>query len=137
MSKILFPILLVFILLIPLQLHAQHAPATEAERQALKKAQQIYKELQHGADFAEMARKYSDDPDSREKGGEIGYVEQGWLLPAYEKAALKLSEGEFTEPVKTEFGYHIIQLIGIREGEFNTRHILIKPENIQTEGQQK
>ncbi|MFP4091259.1 MAG: peptidylprolyl isomerase [Cyclobacteriaceae bacterium] len=137
MKKHFLALLTVVCFLLPLQILAQQATPPEGEQRALEKAQQIHRELLRGANFAEMARKYSDDPGSREKGGELGYIEQGWLEPAYEEAALRLSEGEFTEPVKTEFGYHIIQLIGIREGEFNTRHILIKPEKAGAAGDQE
>ena len=134
MRKLLLTLTLIICALLPSQLRAQQQPESEAEQQALEKAQQIRKELLLGADFAEMARKHSDDPGSREHGGEMGYMPRGVLVPEYETAALKLSEGEFTKPVKTEFGYHIIQLIGIREGAFNTRHILIKPEKVDAEG---
>jgi parvulin-like peptidyl-prolyl isomerase len=119
--------------LLPCQLWAQQQLGNDVEQKALEKAQQIHKELLQGADFAEMSRKHSDDPGSREHGGEMGYMPEGVLVPEYEEAALKLSEGEFTEPIKTKFGYHIIQLLGIREGEFNTRHILIKPEKTRSE----
>lgn len=119
--------------LLPLQIMAQQESTTEAEQKALEKAEQIRKELLLGADFAEMARQYSDDPGSGKLGGDLGYMPEGVLVPEYEEAALKLSEGEFTEPIKTKFGYHIIQLLGIREGEFNTRHILIKPEKTRSE----
>lgn len=116
---------------------AQENLPTEADQQALEKAQSIYQKLLQGSDFVEMAQKHSDDPGSRKQGGELGYMPRGVLVPEYEAAALKLSEGEFTEPIKTEFGYHIIQLIGIREGEFNTRHILIKPEKVDSAGKQE
>ena len=134
MGNILLKLVIVFYILLPLQTLAQQDVMSEAEQQALKKAQQIRKELLLGANFAEMARKHSDDPGSREHGGEMGYMQKGWLVPEYEEAALKLSEGEFTEPVKTDFGYHIIQLIGIQEGAFNTRHILIKPKKVDATG---
>jgi parvulin-like peptidyl-prolyl isomerase len=133
MHKLLLSLTFFSVALFPLPVQAQDIPLTDAEQKALQQAQQIHKELLLGADFAEMARQYSDDPGSREVGGKMGYMPQGVLVPEYEEAALKLSEGEFTEPVKTEFGYHIIQLIGIREGGFNTRHILIKPGGVHSE----
>ena len=133
MYKSLQNIVLTFIILLPCQLWAQQKPGSDAEQ----KAKQIYQELLQGADFAEMARKHSDDPGSREHGGKMGYMSRGVLVPEYEEAALKLSEGEFTEPVRTDFGYHIIQLLGIREDEFNTRHILIKPEKVDAGSDQK
>jgi parvulin-like peptidyl-prolyl isomerase len=137
MHRLFSKIALTFLILLSYTLWAQQQPGNDAEQKALQKAQQIYQELLQGADFAEMARKHSDDPGSREHSGELGYMPQGVLVPEYEAAALKLSEGEFTEPIKTDFGYHIIQLIGIREGEFNTRHILIKPEKVDADGDQE
>lgn len=137
MKQIVFFLMVAMCVLLSWQVQAQQSPPSEAEQKALEKAQQIRKELLLGADFAEMARNHSDDPGTREMGGELGYMPQGVLVPAYEAAALKLSEGEFTEPIKTEFGYHIIQLIGIREKEFNTRHILIKPRKVDAAGDQK
>lgn len=128
MKQLISALMVTMCMLLPWQVLAQQTPLTEAEQKALEKAEQIHKELLLGADFAEMSRKHSDDPGSREHGGEMGYMPEGVLVPEYEEAALKLSEGEFTEPIKTKFGYHIIQLIGIREGEFNTRHILIKAD---------
>lgn len=128
MKQLIFSLMVIMYMLLSRQVQAQQSSPTEADQKALEKAQQIRKELLLGADFAEMARQHSDDPGSRELGGELGYMSQGVLVPEYEEAALVLSEGEFTEPIKTKFGYHIIQLIGIREGKFNTRHILIKAD---------
>lgn len=107
--------------------HAQTVPSVEKEQIAMEEAQQIRKELLAGGDFAELARQHSDDPGSALLGGEMGFMQKGQLVPEYEEAALALSKGEISEPVKTEFGYHLIQLLEIEEGRFNTRHILIKP----------
>ncbi len=110
-----------------IQAHAQTGVSPDKEQKALEKAQQIRKELQDGGNFLALAQKYSDDLGSRDFGGKMGFMEKGQLVPEYEAAALALSKGEISEPVKSKYGYHIIQLLEIEDGKFNTRHILIKP----------
>ncbi len=78
-------------------------------------------------DFAELASKYSADPGSARNGGELGWVSRGSFVPEFEAAAYRMQDGEFSEIVKTDFGYHLIQLLERRGNQINTRHILIKP----------
>ena len=73
------------------------------------KAETILKELQHGGDFAQLAKKNSEDPGSAEKGGELGWITKGQTVPNFEKAAFSLKPGELSGIVETEYGYHIIQ----------------------------
>ncbi len=80
-----------------------------------------------GEDFQELAKKYSQGP-SAPRGGNLGLVKRGDMLPEFESAALKLKDGEISMPVKTEFGYHIIQMVERRGNEYNCRHILIQPK---------
>ena len=77
---------------------------------ARKKAMEIKAKLDKGADFAEMARKYSQDPGSRERGGDLGYFSRGKMIKPFEEAAFSLKKGEISGPVKTPFGYHLIEL---------------------------
>jgi len=79
-----------------------------------------------GASFAEMAKKYSDDPGSAVKGGDLGFQGRGNLVPEYEATALKLRPGEIADPVESQFGFHLIQLIERRGNQYHSRHILIK-----------
>ena len=75
-------------------------------------AAEIISKIREGADFAEMARQYSDCPSSK-KGGDLGSFRRGQMVRAFEEAAFKLSIGAMTnEPVKTQFGYHIIKRTG-------------------------
>jgi peptidyl-prolyl cis-trans isomerase SurA len=79
-----------------------------------------------GEDFKMLATLYSDDPGSATKGGELGFVNRGDLVPEFERAAFRLKEGEISEVVESQFGYHIVQLIERRGEQINVRHILIK-----------
>ncbi|MBA2133596.1 peptidylprolyl isomerase [Hydrogenispora sp. UU3] len=83
-----------------------------SDQEALKKAREIYQKLQEGADFAELAREYSDDASNKEQGGKLGRVPLSYFKMAFAsefvEAALKLEVGEYSEPVKTQFGYHLI-----------------------------
>jgi peptidyl-prolyl cis-trans isomerase D len=82
---------------------------------AHKKAEALYQQLKAGADFAELARKNSDDPGSKDKGGELGWVKRGMMAPKFEAALFALaSPGEISEPVETEFGWHLIQLEALK-----------------------
>ncbi len=79
------------------------------------KAQEVYQRIKKGADFAEMAKQYSEDA-SGQNGGSLGWFKQGELLEPIEKAAGSLKVGEVSEPVRTKVGVHIIKVEG-REGE--------------------
>jgi parvulin-like peptidyl-prolyl isomerase len=81
---------------------------------ATAKAQEVYGRIKKGADFAELARQYSEDP-SGANGGDLGWFKQGELLDSLEKAAARLKVGEVSEPVRSNVGLHLIKLEG-REG---------------------
>lgn len=76
----------------------------------LEKAKEAYEKVKEGMDFAEVATEYSVCP-SKAKGGELGYFTKGRMVPEFEEAAFSLAVGEISEPVKTKFGYHVIQVI--------------------------
>ena len=84
--------------------------------------ERVYK----GEDFKMLATLYSDDVGSASKGGELGFVNRGDLVPEFERAAFKLKAGEISEVVESQYGYHIIQLIERRGEQINVRHILLK-----------
>jgi parvulin-like peptidyl-prolyl isomerase len=83
------------------------------EPEAKAKADDLRKQLVNGADFAELARKESDDTSSGAQGGDLDVFGHGAMVPEFDKAAFALKEGEISQPVKTQFGYHIIQVTGI------------------------
>jgi parvulin-like peptidyl-prolyl isomerase len=77
---------------------------------ALKKVQDIRQQIENGADFEDMAKKYSDDKPSADKGGDLGVVSRGQTVPPFEKVAFELPVGKLSQPVETDFGYHLIQV---------------------------
>ncbi|PEA53136.1 peptidylprolyl isomerase [Bacillus pseudomycoides] len=78
-------------------------------------ANDIKKQLNSGASFEELAKKYSEDMVSKENGGDLGYFSPGKMVPEFEDAAYKLNVGEVSEPVKSTKGYHIIKLTDKKE----------------------
>ncbi len=81
--------------------------ATDSAAKA--KAQDVLKQLQSGTSFADLAKKYSDDPGSKDQGGELPMMSTSGLDPAYAKAAMALNPGQTSGLVRSQFGYHIIQ----------------------------
>lgn len=79
------------------------------------KAKEIFEQIAHGADFAEMARKHSGDPGSKTNGGSLGYFGKGRMVPEFEAAAFQLKVGEVSLPVKSKFGWHLIKVEDRRE----------------------
>lgn len=98
-------------------LKAQHlalgAPAQVRARHILVKTQAdalaIEAQLRKGADFAALAKANSQDPGSKDKGGELGWFGPGQMVPAFQKAAFALKPGQISAPVQTPFGWHVIQ----------------------------
>jgi parvulin-like peptidyl-prolyl isomerase len=91
---------------------------TDAElEKARQKIEEVKKEIDNGADFAKMAKKYSTCP-SAENGGDIGFFQRkGSLVEEFAKVAFSMEVGEISEPVKTQFGYHIIMVTDKEEGK--------------------
>jgi peptidyl-prolyl cis-trans isomerase C len=82
-----------------------------SDDQAKAKAQDIYKRLKAGADFAKVAREESDDTGSGRNGGDLGSMSRGRLVQPFAQAAFALKQGEISQPVRTEFGWHVIQVV--------------------------
>jgi peptidyl-prolyl cis-trans isomerase D len=82
----------------------------KADDAAKAKAQSILDQLHHGANFAELAKKYSDDPGSKDQGGELGFLKHGATVPEFDRAAFSLQPGQLSGLVRSKYGYHIIQV---------------------------
>jgi peptidyl-prolyl cis-trans isomerase C len=83
------------------------APDPEAVR---RKALEVLQRIKAGEDFAQLAKEYSDDPGSREQGGDLGYFGRGQMTPKFEQAAFDLKPGQVSDLVETPFGFHIIKV---------------------------
>lgn len=94
----------------------QKAPKEDLEKARLR-ADSIYNALKNGADFAELARKLSQDPGSAKNGGELPWLQPGQTLKEFEDAAYALKEGEMSRPVLSPVGYHIILMKGRKQFE--------------------
>ena len=91
---------------------------------------EIRESIMNGANFGTMAEMYSMDPGSARTAGELpGWYKRGQLAPEYEAAIFKLKVGEISQPIETDFGIHLIEVLERRGNEFRTRHILITPNS--------
>lgn len=82
-----------------------------------KTADEVLAKLKEGGDFAKLAKEYSTEPAAKESGGDLGWFGAGKMVPEFEKAAFALKKGEISEPVKSSFGYHVIELVDTREAK--------------------
>jgi peptidyl-prolyl cis-trans isomerase C len=80
-----------------------------------EKAEEVKARLEDGADFAELAEEFSQDPASAESGGDLGCIGRGETVPAFEEAAFDAEEGKIVGPVETEFGFHLIRVDEVHE----------------------
>ncbi|MBJ6108963.1 peptidylprolyl isomerase [Hymenobacter sp. BT523] len=100
----------------------------KAKQAALAKLNDIRAQVLAGADFATLAKQYSEDPGSAKEGGYLGFFKRGELVPEYEAASMKLEPGQLSPVVQSQFGFHLIQFIERKGNTYSTRHILLKPE---------
>jgi peptidyl-prolyl cis-trans isomerase SurA len=103
-------------------------PSAQARARARAQADSIVLELRRGADFATAARRFSQDPGSREQGGSLNWFRRGVMVPEFERVAFALKPGVISDPVESPFGYHIIQVERTQPAEVQARHILLVPE---------
>jgi len=89
-------------------------------------ARTLLDSIKAGADFALLAKRYSEDPGSAAQGGDLGFVKKGVFFPEFEAAAFALSKNQLSGIVETPVGFHIIQLLDRKGQSIHTRHILVK-----------
>jgi peptidyl-prolyl cis-trans isomerase D len=82
----------------------------KADAAAKQKAEDLLKQIKAGGNFAELAKKNSDDPGSKDQGGELGFLKRGATVPEFDQAAFSLPVGQTSDLIKTKFGYHILQV---------------------------
>ncbi|KXX72107.1 peptidylprolyl isomerase [Flammeovirga sp. SJP92] len=103
---------------------------SESEKEKAKQQLiDIKKRILDGEDFGVLAKQYSQDYGSARKGGDLGWHGRGELVPEFEEIALTVEPNEIADPVESDFGYHLIQLLERRGGRFRARHILIRPKS--------
>lgn len=101
----------------------------EEEAQAKAKADDLRRRIvEKGESFADLAKKHSADPGSGSNGGDLGWQKRGTFVAEFEATAYNLEKEQISPVIRTEFGYHIIQLIERRGNLIHCRHILIRPE---------
>ena len=102
---------------VPNRVHVEHillmtVGKTDAEVEEIrKKAQDILNQAKKGANFEDLAKKYSEDPGTKDKGGDLGWIVQGQTVAEFEKAAFSLPKGSISDLVKTQYGFHILKII--------------------------
>ncbi|MGH8371799.1 MAG: peptidylprolyl isomerase [Gammaproteobacteria bacterium] len=103
------------------QTHARHIlikpSALMTSEQAEAKLEDLRKQILAGADFSKLAKEYSEDPGSANNGGDLGWVDPGSTVPAFEQEMNKLQVGQISEPFKSQYGWHILQVLGRRDAD--------------------
>lgn len=99
-------------------------PGKQVEIETINFLNSIRDSVLRGGDFSVYATRYSQDPGTVETGGDLGFIKRGTLVSEYERVGFSLKEKEISGPVKTEFGYHLIQLISRQGEKIWTKHIL-------------
>jgi peptidyl-prolyl cis-trans isomerase D len=112
------------------QWESAYGPKLREKEEARKKAQEIAAAVRKDpASFAEVAKRESQDPGSKDAGGDLGFAPRGSFVKPYEDALFRMKEGQISEPIETEFGFHVIQATGVQKKdgreERRSSHILI------------
>lgn len=104
------------------EIHARHILVDDE-----KTANEVIAKLKDGGDFTELAKEYSTEPVAKETGGDLGWFGPGKMVQEFEDAAFDLPEKELSKPVKTSFGYHVIEVTEAREVELKETYEELKP----------
>lgn len=99
---------------VPEQRRASHILLMNRGDETLAKLAELQQRLADGEDFAELAQTYSEDPGSARQGGDLDFFEAGMMVDEFDQAVFNLAVGEVSEPVETEFGFHLIKLTDVK-----------------------
>lgn len=105
------------------ELHARHIVVPDEET-----AKEVIQKIKDGGDFEALAKEYSTEPVAQDTGGDLGWFGPGKMLQEFEDAAYALKKGELSEPVKTSYGYHVIELLDTRKAESEKTEEELKAE---------
>jgi len=119
------------------QIVVRTTPDSAERRRTFQLADSLrFQITERGADFNEVARRFSDDPGSRDQGGEMGWVRRGQgLVPQFEEVVFNIRPGRVVGPVETAYGWHVIEVVRSQPAEVQVRHILISPEITEADGE--
>ena len=118
---------------LPLKAKIRHClikvkPSEAAKKASISFLRGLKKRLMKGESFSDLAEKYSEDPGSRGNGGELGWVKRGSLVKSFETAAFTSQINQVTQPIESEFGFHLIETLQKKGDKILVRHILNIPE---------
>ncbi|AFK03816.1 PpiC-type peptidyl-prolyl cis-trans isomerase [Emticicia oligotrophica DSM 17448] len=118
---------------IPTEVELAHivrlAKVTKAQKDELSERLLDYKRrVLAGEKFEDLAKEYSEDPGSRQFGGDLSWAKRGQMVPQFEAVAMKLKPNEISDVVESDFGLHLIQTLEVRGQEYHARHILLRPD---------
>jgi len=119
--------------ILPLKAKIRHClikvkPSENAKKYSVSFLNGLKERLVKGESFSELAEKYSEDPGSKGNGGELGWVKRGSLVKSFETAAFTSPINQITQPIESEFGYHLIETLQKKGDKILVRHILNIPE---------
>ncbi|HEU4642778.1 MAG TPA: peptidylprolyl isomerase [Gemmatimonadaceae bacterium] len=103
-------------------------PSAKNDSLALAKAESLLAEIRRGGDFAQIAKRESMDPGTKELGGDLGWHRRGEFVPEFDRMYFALPPGQVSPVIKTTYGYHIIKIDRVQPAEVKGRHILIRPQ---------
>lgn len=122
MQKLLF---CAFIFLNASYAFSQVDSTKKTKSEALMFCYQLCERIRNGEKFGDLAKKYSEDPGSAPQGGVYANIKRGEFIPKFEEILFKLKPNEVSKPFKTEYGYHIVELLSQEGNKYTCRHILI------------
>jgi peptidyl-prolyl cis-trans isomerase D len=121
---------------VPDRVHVEHIlfmtiGKTSAEiAEIKKKAEKVLEMVKHGGNFAKLAKQYSEDPGSKDKGGDLGWILKGQTVPQFQKVAFSLPVGQVSGLVQTQYGFHIIKVLG-KEVAHTKSFAEVRPQILQ------